>query len=312
MKTTNSKDLRIVFLGTPDFAAYSLKQLISSGYNIVAIVTAPDKPAGRGMQLQQSAVKKVGIEHNIPVLQPEKLKNPDFLQTLASYKADIQIVIAFRMLPKLVWNMPPMGTINLHASLLPEYRGAAPINWAIINGEHQTGVTTFKLKHEIDTGDLLKQHSVEITPGTTAGELHDILMIKGSDLIQATINELASGTLKPIPQGIESTKHAPKLFTKDCEIDWNKPGMDVVNLIHGLSPFPGAFTHFNDKVLKIYKAHFEPEIHNHPTGKIFFDIKKHMKFTTPDGYVYVSELQLAGKKRMQTAEFTVGLRNLST
>lgn len=312
MEAKNGKDLRIVFLGTPDFAAYSLRQLINSGYQIVAIVTAPDKPAGRGMQLQQSAVKKVGIEFNIPVLQPEKLKNPDFLSELSSYKADVQVVIAFRMLPEAVWNMPSMGTINLHASLLPDYRGAAPINWAIINGETQTGITTFKLKHEIDTGDLLKQKAVAITKGMTAGELHDLLMTEGADLVKQTIDDLATGAIQAMPQPMDSSKHAPKLFTKDCEIDWNQSGMDVVNRIHGLSPFPGAFTYFNEKVLKVFKASFEPCNHNEPTGKIFFDNKKSMKFTTRDGYVFIHELQLAGKKKIPVADFLIGLKNLST
>jgi methionyl-tRNA formyltransferase len=312
MEKRTNKDLRIIFLGTPDFAAFCLKELIDSGYNIVAIVTAPDKPAGRGMKLQQSAVKKIGIEHQIPVLQPEKLKNPDFLHELSSYKADVQVVIAFRMLPEAVWNMPPMGTINLHASLLPDYRGAAPINWAIINGETQTGITTFKLKHEIDTGDLLKQKTIEIAPGMTAGELHDKLMIAGADLVKATIDELASNTLKHAAQSNHSSKHAPKLFTKDCEIDWRKPGQQIVNLIHGLSPFPGAFTYLNDTILKIFRASFEPAVHHEACGKCIFEGKKSMKFTTTDGYVYIHELQLAGKKRMQVAEFMLGIQNLST
>jgi methionyl-tRNA formyltransferase len=304
------KDLRIIFLGTPDFAAHSLSKLIDDSYTVVAVVTAPDKPAGRGMQLQQSAVKKVAMAHHIPVLQPEKLKNTEFLTQLASFKADLQVVIAFRMLPQTVWNMPPMGTVNLHASLLPDYRGAAPINWAIINGEKQTGITTFKLKHEIDTGDLLLQDSVPITPSMTAGDLHDVLMLKGADLIVRTIEGLANNSINPMPQADRPGKQAPKLFSSDCEINWEQYGQATVNKIHGLSPFPGANCIFNGKTLKLFKASFEHEKHTLKVGTPVIEKNKSLKFATADGFVHIHELQLAGKKRMKTTDFLIGY-NLS-
>ena len=257
--------LRIVFMGTPEFAVASLDKLVKAGCNIVGVITAPDKPAGRGMELQQSAVKKYAVEKGLNILQPEKLKNPDFLQELKALNADLQIVVAFRMLPEVVWNMPPMGTINLHGSLLPQYRGAAPINWAIINGEKETGVTTFKLQHEIDTGNILLQESFPIGDAETAGEVHDRMKEIGADLLLKTVEGLAKGSLKEQEQpsmvngesskNIEHTlKHAPKIFTETCNINWDKSVDEVYNLIRGLSPYPAAFTFLEGKKLKVYRV----------------------------------------------------------
>src|SRR6476619_5200817 len=247
----NYKDLRIIFMGTPEFAVASLDALVQAGCNIVGVITAPDKPAGRGMKLQESAVKQYAITKELKVLQPDKLKNAQFLEELKELNADLQVVVAFRMLPEVVWNMPPMGTINVHGSLLPQYRGAAPINWAIINGEKETGVTTFKLQHEIDTGDILLQETIPVGENETAGEIHDRMKEIGAQLLVRTIEELASGRLKEQPQ-VKSTnskipdtsdlKHAPKIFTETCRLDWNKSATEIHNLIRGLSPFPGAFT----------------------------------------------------------------------
>ena len=304
------KNLRIVFMGTPDFAVASLDALVKEDFHIVGVITAPDKPAGRGMQLQQSAVKKYAVENELKVLQPEKLKNPDFLHELHSLKADLQIVVAFRMLPEVVWNMPPLGTINVHGSLLPQYRGAAPINWAIINGERETGVTTFKLKHEIDTGDLLLQERIAIDSNETAGELHDKMKEVGAQLLVRTIRQLAEGNIKETPQtgSAESIKHAPKIFTDTCKIDWNKPVGEVYNLIRGLSPFPGAFTYLNGKILKIYKSEKEEVTPEMAAGEVATDNKTYLKFASANGYINVKEMQLEGKKRMQTADFLRGYR----
>jgi methionyl-tRNA formyltransferase len=249
------RDLRIVFMGTPEFAVASLDALVQAGCNIVAVITAPDKPAGRGMKLQESAVKKYAVEKGLPLLQPEKLKNPQFLETLRNLRADLQVVVAFRMLPEVVWNMPPMGTINVHGSLLPKYRGAAPINWAIINGEKETGVTTFKLQHEIDTGNILLQQRLPIGEEETAGELHDRMKVAGAELLVKTVQGLADGTLKEIPQSdVNDVPHAPKIFTETCQINWNKTVEEIHNLIRGLSPYPGAFTTLHGKTLKIYRV----------------------------------------------------------
>ncbi|MGE5105983.1 MAG: methionyl-tRNA formyltransferase, partial [Sphingobacteriales bacterium] len=256
------KDIRIVFMGTPEFAVASLDALVKAGCIIVGVITAPDKPAGRGMKLNESPVKKYAVEHGLKVLQPEKLKNPDFLAELKSLNADLQIVVAFRMLPEVVWNMPPMGSVNLHGSLLPQYRGAAPINWAVINGEKETGVTTFKLKHEIDTGDILLQESFPIGEDDTAGEVHDTMKEIGAKLLVKTVAGLAAGTLKEKPQNkfqnpnskIQDLHHAPKIFTETCKIDFTKSTEEVHNLVRGLSPFPGAFTSLEGKMLKIYRS----------------------------------------------------------
>lgn len=303
--------MRIIFMGTPEFAVASLDALVNAGFNIVAVVTAPDKPAGRGMQLQQSAVKKYATEKKLPVLQPEKLKDPGFIAELQELKADLQIVVAFRMLPEIVWNMPPMGTINLHGSLLPQYRGAAPINWAVINGEKETGVTTFKLKHEIDTGNILLQERFAIGPDETAGEVHDRMKIIGANLLVQTIKGLASGTLQEKPQQtlIQDTllKHAPKIFTETCIINWEQTSLQIHHLIRGLSPFPGALTKLDGKVLKIYKSKPEYQPHTAP-GTIITDGKTFLKFAAIDGYIHVLDLQLEGKKRMLIEDFLRGYR----
>src|SRR5579872_1942684 len=234
---------RIVFMGTPEFAVASLDAIVQAGYHVVGVITAPDKPAGRGMQLTQSAVKKYAVAKGLNILQPEKLKDPVFLETLRALRADLQIVVAFRMLPEIVWSMPPMGTVNLHGSLLPQYRGAAPINWAVINGEKETGVTTFQLQHDIDTGDILLQERFPIGESETAGEVHDRMKEIGAGLLVRTIDELVAGTLKETPQANPTNlHHAPKISTETCRIDWTKPTAEIYNLIRGLSPFPTAFT----------------------------------------------------------------------
>src|SRR5579863_1474888 len=241
--------LRIIFMGTPEFAVTSLDALVKEGSNIVAVITAPDKPSGRGLKMNESAVKKYAVEKGLKILQPEKLKNPQFIDDLRSLHADLQVVVAFRMLPEVVWSMPPMGTVNLHGSLLPQYRGAAPINWAIINGEKETGVTTFKLQQEIDTGNILLSEKIAISENETAGELHDEMKIIGAGLLVKTISKLAEGNLQEMSQSSSvghptgELKHAPKIFTEDCKINWSKTLDEIHDLIRGLSPFPGAFTH---------------------------------------------------------------------
>lgn len=306
------KDLRIVFMGTPEFAVASLDALVKAGCNIVGVITAPDKPAGRGMQLQQSAVKKYAVEHNLHVLQPEKLKNPGFLTELKSLQADLQIVVAFRMLPEVVWNMPPMGSVNLHGSLLPQYRGAAPINWAVINGEKETGVTTFKLKHEIDTGDILMQQSFAIGENDTAGEVHDTMKEIGAVVLVKTVKGLADGALKEQQQTTNNKQqtllHAPKIFTDTCKIDFTKTVEEVHNLIRGLSPFPGAFTTLNGKMLKIYKSEKELTNTNCEPGIYKTDGKIFLKFACVNGFILVKELQLEGKKKMMVEDFLRGYR----
>lgn len=296
-------------MGTPQFAVPSLQKLFDAGYDIAAVVTAPDKPAGRGLQLTESAVKKYALEKNIKILQPEKLKDPAFIEELHSLKADVQVVVAFRMLPEIVWNMPPLGTINLHGSLLPQYRGAAPINWAIISGEKETGVTTFKLQHEIDTGNVLLQKKINITDDETAGTLHDKIMEVGADLLLKTINELQKGNLKDIAQSNSLIlRHAPKIFTETCEINWNKNVKEIFNLIRGLSPYPAAFTFLNEKKLKIFLAQKEKtKIENKP-GDIITDHKTFLKFTANDGYISLIEIQLEGKRKMKIEDFLRGWR----
>lgn len=304
--------MRIIFMGTPDFAVASLDALVSAGFNIVGVVTAPDKPAGRGLQLQQSAVKQFAVSHGLNVLQPEKLKHPDFIIQLQELKADVQIVVAFRMLPEVVWNMPPMGTINLHGSLLPQYRGAAPINWAVINGEKETGVTTFKLKHEIDTGNILLQDRFSIGPDETAGEVHDRMKIIGANLLVKTIQQLEQGSLKEQTQdeiiGNASIKHAPKIFTETCKIDWHKSVTEIHNLIRGLSPYPGALTSLDGKVLKIFGSKKIAQPVQDIPGTMQTDGKTYLRFSCADGYIDVLNLQLEGKKRMNTTDFLRGYR----
>jgi methionyl-tRNA formyltransferase len=305
---------RIVFMGTPEFAVASLNALVEAGHNIVGVITAPDKPAGRGMKLQESAVKKYAGEKGLHVLQPEKLKNPQFLEELRALKADLQVVVAFRMLPEVVWNMPPMGTINVHGSLLPQYRGAAPINWAVINGEKETGVTTFKLKHEIDTGDILLQERIPIGENETAGEVHDRMKETGAKLLVETVKALAEGRVTERPQqtALEGlafeVKHAPKIFTETCQIDWNKPVADIHNLVRGLSPYPGAFSYLQEKMLKIYRSAKEERTPTIAIGDYETDKKTYLKFACPDGYLHVLELQLEGKKKMKVVDFLRGYR----
>lgn len=304
--------MRIVFMGTPAFAVASLEALLTAGCDIVGVVTAPDKPAGRGKKMSESAVKQYALDNGLKLLQPVKLKDPEFIASLKALKADLQVVVAFRMLPEIVWNMPPKGTINLHASLLPQYRGAAPINWAIINGEKETGVTTFFLKHEIDTGDILYTEKVTLTGTETAGELHDRLMQKGAGLLVKTVKSIEGNKYNEHPQeqlaqGAE-LKHAPKIFKDDCLIDFNQPVEQVYNLIRGLSPSPAAFTMLNDKVLKIYNATYEPGEPGISAGGFVTNHKTHLKFAARDGFICVTDLQLEGKKRMGIEEFLRGVR----
>jgi methionyl-tRNA formyltransferase len=307
------RDLKIVFMGTPEFAVASLDALVRSGATIVGVVTAPDKPAGRGMKLQESAVKKYAVEKGLRVLQPEKLRNPQFLEELKSLAADLQVVVAFRMLPEAVWNMPPMGTINVHGSLLPHYRGAAPINWAIINGEPETGVTTFKLKHEIDTGDILLQERIPIGENETAGELHDRMKEVGAGLLVRTAKGLAEGSLQEVPQADiianeEVVKHAPKIFTDTCRIDWSQPVDQIHNLIRGLSPYPAAFTQLQGKGLKVFRSEKEITPPAHAPGELVTDSKHYLKIAAANGYIHLKEVQLEGKKRMAIEDFLRGFR----
>lgn len=315
----NYKDLKIIFMGTPEFALASLDKLVKAGCNIVGVITAPDKQAGRGMQLQQSAVKKYAVENNLLVLQPEKLKNISFLEGLKALNADVQCVVAFRMLPEVVWNMPAMGTVNVHGSLLPQYRGAAPINWAIINGEKYTGVTTFKLQQEIDTGNILLADKIKIEEDDDAGTVHDKLKELGANLLLKTIIGLADGILKEMPQPLtinppvggqalelSTLQHAPKLFTETGKIDWTKKVEELYNLIRGLSPYPVAYTKLNGKILKIYKAE---KIIEQPTieiGTYKTDEKNFLQFACSNGYINILSLQMEGKKRMEIKDFLRG------
>jgi methionyl-tRNA formyltransferase len=314
MATKKFQELRIVFMGTPEFAVASLDALVKAGCNIAGVITAPDKPAGRGMKLNQSAVKKYADEHGLKTLQPEKLKNPEFIADLKSLKADLQIVVAFRMLPEIVWNMPPMGTVNLHGSLLPQYRGAAPINWAVINGEKETGVTTFKLKHEIDTGDILLQQSFPIGKDETAGEVHDKMKEIGANVLVETVKGLADGTLKETPQDSQLTtdnsqlKHAPKINTETCRINWSDSVEKVHNLVRGLSPYPTAFTVINEKMFKIYRSKMEIVFPDNTEGDYKTDGKTFLKFTCANGYLHLLEVQMEGKKKISIEEFLRGFR----
>ncbi len=308
----NTADTRIVFMGTPPFAVASLDALVKAGFTISAVVTAPDKPAGRGLQLQESAVKKYAVENNLPVLQPVKLKDPAFISDLEALNANVFVVVAFRMLPEIVWNMPPMGTINVHGSLLPSYRGAAPINWAVINGEKETGVTTFKLKAAIDTGNILLQDKLPITEADTAGTIHDKMMVLGAHLLVTTLHAIINNTLLEkdqediINNDPNLLKHAPKIFTETCTINWNNTTESIFNLIRGLSPFPGALTKLDDKIFKIFAAQKEICSHQIPAGSVLTDNKTYLKFACADGYLHITDLQLEGKKRMQVADFLRG------
>lgn len=301
--------MKIVFMGTPDFAVASLNALAEAGFDIVGVVTAADKPAGRGQKLQESAVKKYAVEKGLKVLQPLKLKDPDFIGELKALNADLHVVVAFRMLPEVVWNMPAKGTINLHGSLLPQYRGAAPINHAIINGEKESGVTTFFLKHEIDTGDVIFSETVPIAEDDTAGDLHDHLMEAGAGLLVKTVKAIAANDYKEQPQIFSSElKHAPKIFKEFCKVDWNNSAKTIYNLIRGLSPYPTAFAELNEKTIKIFKAGFEETTPSVSPGMFITDGKSYLKFAAQDGYISLLDVQYEGKKRMMIDEFLRGMR----
>ena len=309
------KNIRIVFMGTPEFAEFILRRLVEDHYNIVGVVTMPDKPMGRhGSVLQSSPVKKYASEQGLPVLQPERLKDPLFIEQLSALKADLQIVVAFRMLPEIVWNMPRLGTFNLHASLLPQYRGAAPINWAIINGDKETGVTTFFLKHEIDTGDIIHQSRIPILPTDNAGTLHDKLMELGADLTVKTLEDILAGTVKQISQqslGESELRPAPKIFKETCRIDWNQPAARINDFIRGLSPYPAAWTVLRngagqEQDFKIFSVEPVSCTSAQKPGTIICDGRKSLCVATSDGALKLLEVQVAGKKRMDICSFLCG------
>ncbi len=303
--------LRIVFMGTPDFAVGILDEILNKGYEVVGVITAADKPAGRGQKLNESAIKKYALEKGLPILQPTNLKSEDFLKQLKELNANLQVVVAFRMLPKMVWDMPKFGTFNLHASLLPDYRGAAPINWAIINGEEKTGVTTFFLDEKIDTGQIILQQETDILPNETAGELHDKLMVLGAKTVIETLNIIEKNQVVTKNQPVEDTKTAYKLNKENCRIDWNNSTQKVYDHIRGLHPYPSAWSllNHNGKELnvKIYSAEKEIINHSNLIGKIITDNKKELKVATKDGYIKILEMQLPGKKRMEMHEILNGM-----
>lgn len=314
----NKKDLRIVYMGTPEFAIESLKRLVEGGYNIVGVITMPDKPMGRhGSVLQPSPVKQYAVSQGLKVLQPEKLKDEQFLAELRELKADLQIVVAFRMLPEVVWNMPPMGTFNLHASLLPQYRGAAPINWAVINGDTETGITTFFLKHEIDTGEIIDQVRVPIADTDNVEIVYNRLMMLGGDLVLKTVDAILDGNVKTTPQEelaqIEELRPAPKIFKETCRIDWTQGVKKVYDFVRGLSPYPAAWTELHQGeqapvMLKIFETEKQYCSHNYQPGSIDTDKKTYFRIATTDGYLNIRSLQLAGKKRMEVTDFLRGYR----
>ncbi|MDX2001961.1 MAG: methionyl-tRNA formyltransferase [Chitinophagales bacterium] len=301
--------MRIVFMGTPDFAVPTLDILVANGYDVVGVVTATDKPAGRGKQLSESAVKQYAVSKGLRVLQPEKLKDPAFLSKLQALKADLQVVVAFRMLPEVVWNMPPLGTINLHASLLPKYRGAAPINRAIMNGEKETGLTTFFLQHEIDTGNIIFQEEMPIGPDETAGQLHDRMMAMGAELVLKTIKAIEAGSYPQVPQAhVMDAPTAPKIFREDGEINWSMPAASIYNLIRGLSPYPAAWTVLDGKTFKIYETSIEKTTPIEPAGTFVTDNKSFIKVAAADGYLQLLQVQQEGKKKMGVKEFLNGYK----
>ena len=314
----NAKDLRIVFMGTPEFAVPSLRALVDGGYNVVAVVTAPDKPAGRGQQLRKSEVKIAAEELGLPVLQPEKLRAPEFVEQLQALQPDLGIVIAFRMLPEVIWSMPRLGTFNLHASLLPQYRGAAPINWAIINGETETGITTFLLNHAIDEGAILGQQRVPIGPEENVGTLYDRLMTLGPSLVLDTVERLAAGEVQPVEQTqIEAgaLKPAPKIFKEDGRIDWHREGRRIVDFVRGLSPYPAAWSPlFRDgrevNSAKIFAVRFEPGMPAAP-GTVRTDNRDELSVACADGWIRLLEVQLAGKRRMSVHDLLLGFRDIA-
>ncbi len=312
--------MKIVFFGSPNLAVESLKKILEAGYEVVAVVTAPDKPAGRGMKLKPTAVKEFAQDKGIPVLQPHNLKDEEFLEKLRAAGADVFVVVAFRYLPKQVWSIPPLGTINLHTSYLPDYRGAAPINWAVVNGETQTGVTTFYINDKLDTGNIILRKRVPIYPEDTAGDLHDRLMTQGADLLVETLRLIESGKATPIPQAdlekeFNQLKTAPKLTQENTRIDWNNSAQAVYNFIRGMSPYPGAWTTLVDDEkgkktpnVKIFRATAIEDNHNLPSGTIVTDKKTFFKVAVPDGFVEIKEIQLPGKKRLPIEEFLKGFK----
>ena len=313
----DKKSLRIVYMGTPDFAVESLKVLVEGGYNVVGVITMPDKAIGKShSELSCSSVKKYALSQNLPILQPEKLKDPDFLKRLKEWNADLQIVVAFRMLPEAVWNMPRLGTFNLHASLLPQYRGAAPINWAIINGETETGITTFFLTHEIDTGKIIDQVKIPISDTDNAEIIHDKLMHLGASLVVKTVDNMLNNSIQPIAQedliqNIEALKPAPKIFKETCQIDWNKDVKSVYNFTRGLSPYPAAWTILKTSQgtelnLKVFESEKHVEFHNLQPGTIKTDGKNYMDIAVKDGFIRLLSIQQAGKKRMSSIDFLRG------
>lgn len=307
----NNKSLRIVFMGTPDFAVASLRQLLESNFQVVGVITAPDRPAGRGRKLRASAVKEFALENNLAVLQPTNLKDETFLEQLRALKADLQVVVAFRMLPKSVWEMPKKGTFNLHASLLPDYRGAAPINWAIMNGETETGVTTFFIDEQIDTGSIILQRKSNIGPEDNAGTLHDQLMDLGAELVVETCRQIENGTVESISQKqVEHIKKAPKIHKESCRIDWSLPMVRIYDHIRGLSPYPTAWTELVNGAktdsIKVYEAKMEKESHEHEVGTLFPEGKS-LKVAVQGGYLYLLEIQMPGKRKMDASEVLNGL-----
>lgn len=296
-------------MGTPEFAVPSLQSLVENKSNVVAVVTVPDKPAGRGQKQTSSPVKVYAESQGIPVLQPEKLKNPAFLEELKSYNADLQVVVAFRMLPEVVWNMPAKGTFNLHSSLLPQYRGAAPINWAVINGETETGVTTFFIEKDIDTGKIIFQDKEPISPDDNAGTLYERLMRKGAELVVKTVEAIAQGSYPQEPQEEpHDIKAAPKIFRETCEIDWNKPSREIHNFVRGLSPYPAAWTTLNGLSCKVFKTKIVDSAAEALAGEFESDGKSHLHFRTGDGWLAIEELQIEGKKRMAVGDFLRGYK----
>lgn len=318
----DKKSIRILFMGTPEFAVESLKALVENGYNVVGVITMPDKPAGRGYKLQPSPVKQYALQQGLPVLQPEKLKDEGFLNELRQLDVDLQIVVAFRMLPEVVWDMPSKGTFNLHSSLLPQYRGAAPINWAIINGEKETGVTTFFLSHEIDTGKIIFQEKTTIEKTDNAGTLHDRLMTMGAQLVLKTVDAILEENVQSVPQDklfsdVSKLKSAPKIFKEDCRVDWNRPAREIYNLIRGLSPYPAAWTELvtNDNEeglrIKLFAAEqieepVEDGSRHLQPGSISTDNKSYLDVAAKDGFLRITTLQLTGKKRMNITDFLNG------
>ena len=309
-----AKELRIVYMGTPDFAVAPLRALVEGGYNVVAVVTTPDKPSGRGLKVNESAVKRYAVEVGLPLLQPVKLRDEEFVEAFRALDADLGVVIAFRMLPEIIWSAPKMGTFNLHASLLPQYRGAAPINRAIMNGETVTGVTTFLLNPQIDEGAVIGQVKVDIEPTDNVGTLHDKLMVVGTDLVLETVEKLASGCVEPIEQTAMECgelKPAPKIFKDDCHVDFGRSGSEIINLVRGLSPYPAAWASLTDTLsAKIFDAEFEPANVICEVGTIVSDEKRYIKVACADGYISIKELQLSGKKRMSAEELLRGFRNI--